>query len=379
MFDSLRKALSAAIPGKKGDIAPFQPARHLLIRDFDPVCVDGFRPRSIVFVLEFAPKGGGGLADVLHLGMELSGRHGWHVYFLVTGRQDHASVVGNITWANPAIDPACILATLDFVPEFLCATAWPTAYDILKLPSRRKLYFVQDYEPMFYRAGSARWYAEKSYRLGLEMFTLGRWLPEKLKSDQDVTAMGLPFPATDAYAAGSNPRDRSLVSVYVQPDKEHRGTEMLMTACRMILPEVKRRGCRIVLFGSRQNEWINPGFDCEVRGVLPEPELKALLSSTRLGVSASFTNVSLLPPRFLAHGAQIVEADLPGVVMNLPGGMGGWIRYAPPHPAAFGEVMLAALDHAPESPLEHYFPDYQQAHAWSVFADRLAAWLDAGT
>lgn len=52
------------------------------------------------------------------------------------------------------------------------ATAWPTAYSIMKLRARRKLYLVQGYETW----GGSEEQVKATYRLPLEMVTVSPWL-----------------------------------------------------------------------------------------------------------------------------------------------------------------------------------------------------------
>ncbi len=48
------------------------------------------------------------------------------------------------------------------------ATLWATAYSVAQhAAARRKFYLIQDFEPMFYPAGTLYALAEESYRLGL--------------------------------------------------------------------------------------------------------------------------------------------------------------------------------------------------------------------
>lgn len=51
--------------------------------------------------------------------------------------------------------------------DIAIATLWTTAYHLLKFNNtKRKLYFLQDYEPMFYSSGSESALAENTYKFG---------------------------------------------------------------------------------------------------------------------------------------------------------------------------------------------------------------------
>ena len=83
-------------------------------------------------------------------------------------------MAGRIRHIHPACTAASvtILATPadvdDLQPADACiATLWTTAYYALKFrKAPRKFYFIQDYEPSFYRAGSASALVENNYRFG---------------------------------------------------------------------------------------------------------------------------------------------------------------------------------------------------------------------
>ena len=68
------------------------------------------------------------------------------------------------------------------------ATAWHTAYDVRNFQTtRHKCYFVQDYEPWFFPAGSLATFAEETYRFGFTGITAGTWLADMLHRDFGMT------------------------------------------------------------------------------------------------------------------------------------------------------------------------------------------------
>lgn len=303
---------------------------------------------TFVFLVQFASRGSGGLADVLHLGLEIEKQYGLSVYFRITGPQDEASVRENIRWTCPDVRDEQILGALLFVPEYLCATAWPTAYEVRATASMKKLYFVQDYEPLFARAGLDNYYAEESYRLGLRIFTLGPWLKEHLHAAHGIRdSVSMPFPCTDEPKAGIPHSDRDTVAFYVQPDKEHRGAKAVIEAARLFSRSPLGRHYRIVVFGSRTNDFIIPDFECEWRGILDKVELDELFCRTRVGVCMSFTNLSLVTMRFLAGGCGVVDLNLPNVSSCLPAPVPEQVRLVSPMPDDMVDAIRDLIDHPP--------------------------------
>ena len=81
------------------------------------------------------------------------------------------------------IDVKCVpVKDIDHVDlDVLFATGWETAYPVFNMKtSAHKMYFVQDYEPLFYGMGSKSVLAENTYRFGFYGVTAGRWLTKKV-------------------------------------------------------------------------------------------------------------------------------------------------------------------------------------------------------
>jgi glycosyltransferase involved in cell wall biosynthesis len=80
----------------------------------------------------------------------------------------------------PVIEAADLPLDLDF----LIATSWPTAFEVLKHPARHHCYFVQSDESRFYDTGSALYRAARlSYNLDLHFLTEARWIQQWLSED----------------------------------------------------------------------------------------------------------------------------------------------------------------------------------------------------
>ncbi len=90
---------------------------------------------------------------------------------------DTAQTIADIVYHFPGLK-SCKLIVLDLeegnindLPEsdIAFATIWMSAYLLLKYnKTRRKYYFIQDYEPLFYEGGSMYAMAESTYRFGFK-------------------------------------------------------------------------------------------------------------------------------------------------------------------------------------------------------------------
>ena len=66
--------------------------------------------------------------------------------------------------------------------DALIATSWPTAYPVRAIQNtKRKFYFVQDFEPWFYPMGSEYKLAENTYKFGFVGICAGPWLAKTVK------------------------------------------------------------------------------------------------------------------------------------------------------------------------------------------------------
>lgn len=365
LYRRLRQAWSAFCAPVPDDRSPY-PATpgYLRSRAVIPAS-SSFEHRTVVFEMETVARASGGIADILALGQELAASHGFKVFYHVQRMNTGESAWEELRWIAPDLKPEQVLTNLDFVPEFLFATTWPTAYDIQTIPAHRRLYFAQDYEPWFNTAGVRRHYASASYELGHEIITLGPWIAKHLAEVQGVQATPMPFPVTDEPGQGDGPSERDTVAVFIQPEKAHRGTDLLVAAMREMAEDLKRQGLKLVLFGSSQNEWLSVDFPCELRGLLSREELRALFLRTRLGVCASFTNISLITPRFLMHGAPVCDLDLPNVRLNLPEAARDYIHLYPPHVEGLIDTIRRALARPlPEQSVSTLASAIDETHGW---------------
>lgn len=366
----------------KGPAALRSPAGHFpLFASLKTEAVyraDG-RPGSLVFVLPRISKGSGGIADILCLGEEIRRLQRYDVAYLLPADQPAEETVPNCLWIRPDVPRASLLERLDFVPDLLCATAWMTVYRALGIPSKRKLYFVQDDEPSFYPAGVEKFYIERTYTFGLPMITLGPWMASRLKGAGLQGPIGsIPFPASDAVPDFGGGR-RHRIMFYMQPDKRQRGSELLLEAARRVARHdaVRSGTYTLTVFGSHVNTYIAFDFPCEAHGVLSAAELKKMMKETRVGVCASFSNISLLPFRFVAHGAVAVDLDLPNVRMNIPERTLRACALAAPSAEALADCVTGLLDAAAAaSELEPVAADLCATNSWVTCARAFSAFVE---
>ena len=117
----------------------------------------------------------GGINTVFRIADMLARRHGVVNSFVVSGEGPAEFIAAGMAAAFPGLHGSAVRflmpeGDVDDLPEcdVAVATLWTTAYQVARFSrTKRRFYLVQDFEPMFYPAGSIYALAEESYRLGL--------------------------------------------------------------------------------------------------------------------------------------------------------------------------------------------------------------------
>lgn len=345
------------LPMKPADMAD----SYALVPPAPPRRVDG--PLRIGWVTTPPSAGSGGHTTMLRMveGLERAG-HTCSIYFYdrFGGRlQDHASILHR-HW--PGVR-ATAHDALEGMPELdaWVATSWQTAHLLANRPAAggHRFYFVQDFEPFFYPRGAEYALSEDTYRFGFRGLTAGSWLSDVLTRDYGMPCDAFEFGAdTDTYAVLPS-GTRNGVVFYCKPHVSRRGY-VLGT---MVLEEFARRHpeAPIHLFGEPAGKL---SFDAVSHGHLSPAALSELYNRCRVGLSLSFTNVSLIPWELLACGVLPVVNDADHnrrVLFN------DRVVWAPPSVSALADGMSAAYE-------LNTTATTASALAASVMADR---WSDA--
>ncbi|WP_460713889.1 rhamnosyltransferase WsaF family glycosyltransferase [Nocardioides dilutus] len=182
------------------------------------------------------------------------------------------------------------------------ATCWESVYPVIASPAAgARMYFVQDYEPLFYPAGSKYLLAEATYQFGLHGVTAGRWLAHKLAVEHGMTAEHFEFGCdVDTYRLDTSPeavRRRTGVCYYCRPATPRRAHELAMAALELFAEQ--RPAVEIHIYGERVG---NLSFPATQHGLLTPAELNQLYNRCVAGLTLSATNVSLVPHEMLASG-----------------------------------------------------------------------------
>ncbi len=264
----------------------------------------------------------GGINTALRIADHLARVHGVENRFVLWAHPNDGFHRSAIAAAFPALADAPIYYDLSLraaagIPacDISISTLWVTAFVAAHFANaRRKFYLIQDFEPMFYPAGTMYALAEESYRLG----HYGLCNTENLLHlYQRYGGRGTAFsPAVDRsvfHAVGRRehrPGDPVTVFVYARPGHWRNCWEL----AELALEELKRHlgdRVRIVTAGS----WARPedlGSGIQHLGLLDYRETGTLYRTCDVGVALTVSeHPSYLPLELMACGVPVVAFDNP--------------------------------------------------------------------
>ena len=189
--------------------------------------------------------------------------------------------------------------------DVVVATGWESAHVLASRTEEvvQRAYFIQDYEPMFYPHGTDHALATDSYRFGFTNIALGGMVQHRLH------LLGVPSTQvtfgrdTETYAL-TNTGPRNGVAFFARPDTPRRGYRLGVLA----LADFHRRrpDHEIHVFGADVGDL---GFPVTRHGRPTPAQLNELYNRCAVGLTLSFTNVSLVPEEMLAAGCIPVVND----------------------------------------------------------------------
>ncbi len=216
-------------------------------------------------------------------------RHGWEI-------EQHRSTI-RAWWPWVGAEVRDMAAGIED-SHVVLATSWPTAYPVLASPALgARCYFVQDFEPWFYPAGSEALLAEGTYRFGFHGVTAGRWLAQLLRSQYAMPADHFDFGCDLEHYAYAEQGERGGVCYFCRPDKPRRAHALAVAALELFAdrhPEVE-----IHTYGEPAGDL---PFAVTDHGLLAPAQLGDLYRRCSAGLVLSATNVSLVPHEMLAAG-----------------------------------------------------------------------------
>jgi len=272
--------------------------------------------KTLNWIVPSFPKGSGGHINIYRFiqGLEKRG------YFSRIIFSDHAWMGGREDVRNKIImdfgpSNVEVYLTLEEAPPAMAciATGFSTAFYAKRFKSAsRYFYFIQDYEPLFFGAGSYSLFAQQSYGLGLVGITAGDWLAEKLRAEYGMSthSFGFSYDKDIYYCRPRKVEEKKRVFFYARPETQRRAFELGM----LVLNELckKRQDVEVLFAGGSIDQYIVP-FPHKSLGKVDVKDLGGIYNSCDVALVISMTNLSLLPLELMACGTPVVSNTGPWV------------------------------------------------------------------
>ena len=290
--------------------------------------------RMLWIVTEFEVPFYGGIYTILRAADHLRRVHGVANTFAITTRDGEALVSARIARAFPDLAEASdvvAIADTGAPPELgrfdgAACSLWTTAYPLLRFRNiRRKFYFLQDWEPLFYPAGTISSAVETTYRFGFHAICNTPALAESYRSFGGTADFFIP--AVDDLVFNARGRqlrraeDPFVLVCYTRPGTPRNCFESLVEALRLIK---KQHGEKVELVTAGSGWDVGQfGLDGIVRnlGLLPYAETGDLYRVADAGLVAMATqHPSYLPFELMACGATVVTNRNPHTAWLLKDG-----------------------------------------------------------
>jgi len=314
---------------------------------------------------------GGGLRTIFRFVQFLEG-HGFRqrVYEMPVGRPPRSSREELRALIRRSFGLSLRDVYLDFEEmqpsDITFATSWHTAYPVLKFDAtRKKCYFVQDFEPFFAPVGTESALAENTYRFGFHGVTAGRWLREKLAADYGMTCDYFDLAVDRRVYFPKEMGARRKLFFYARPATPRRGFELGVKALEIF--HARNRGYEIVVAGGDVDGGTFP-FPVTNVGYVSEEKLNDLYNQSAAALVISLTNCSLLPLEIMATGCPVVTTIGDNNEKVLPPDSAILATPSPQH-------LAQALEEAVKRPARQELIAATEPYSWEEQGEKVAALL----
>lgn len=154
--------------------------------DFDIVENNYNGGKKIGILLPHLVKSSGGVTSILRLGTNLS-KLGYQLTYISMFNDNEKDMVEAAKFNLSNYEGECLPLNKTNKNDFdiIVATEWRTVYRIMDFDAY-KMYFVQDFEPIFFEMGERYLLSKKTYELGLHIVSLGKWNVDTVVKSCDV-------------------------------------------------------------------------------------------------------------------------------------------------------------------------------------------------
>lgn len=312
--------------------------------------------RSLTWFLpEFENPYYGGIYTLLRFADTFKRTKGIRNHFAILGNIEDQQIAGKIAESFPALagEPVTHFTLYEHIQNLEAtdagiATLWGTAYFLLRFnQTKRKFYFIQDYEPLFYPAGSIYAQVEASLRLGYYGIANTPTIRQIYEQQYGGLAESF-YPCVDTHIfhpapEGSQRKDEPFtLFFYGRPNHARNGFELGAQALRILKKRLGER-VRILAAGA---QWEPKDYSLagvvENLGLLSYHQTAELYRSCHAGLVMMFTrHPSYLPFELMASGSLVITNHNPATTWLLKDGQN--CRLAEVSATSIADVIEKAL------------------------------------
>lgn len=272
---------------------------------------------AVWFLPPFSTAFYGGIYTIFRFADYMSKNFGVTNKFAIVGTEDIEPVKKAIVAAFPGFQDAEVFSLvndtkLSQIPDSDIAfcTLWTTAYSLLKYNrTKQKFYFLQDWEPLFYPAGSTSAQTEATFRFGFKAICNTQALEISYKELGGEAISFTPSIDTKVFypRSGERPEDPYLVFLYGRPGNPRNCFELAIPA----LKKVKKHFGDKVKIISAGADWDPNLYGAEGiiehLGMLPYEATGDLYRQCHVGLAMMMTrHPSYLPFELMGCGCLVV-------------------------------------------------------------------------
>ncbi|MFT4060539.1 MAG: hypothetical protein QM652_13465 [Legionella sp.] len=265
----------------------------------------------------------GGIMTILRLAAYLQDSQGVRQRVLICGACDPIFIAKKIEQAFPTLTGVDVISldspkAIKAIPasDYSVATLWTTAYTLLKVCNTGyKFYMIQDFEPLFYPAGSTYAQAELTYRFGFYGIANTKSLSDIYQNEYGGRSVILkPCIDTDIFYPGPELSTNGQLRLfyYARPAVPRNCFELAASALILVK---KHMGDRVEIICAGQ-DWSPSDYGLHnvvnAIGMLPYRSTGDLYRSCHVGLAMMMTrHPSYLPFEMMGCGTLVVANQNP--------------------------------------------------------------------
>lgn len=270
--------------------------------------------KKIAFIIPALIPYSGGQTSILRLGTLLS-KDGYDISYICYEQQSPKSMqeVARQNLYNVAGKYYEFKNAFNEQFDLIISTSWESVYYARRIPGY-KMYFVQDYEPYFFKLNERYLLAKKTYELGLHIVSLGRWNIQQIQKECNTSSIldmiDFPYECSEYKSIKKDYdclREKKLIKIAVYSKEEgKRIPNLIQNILYNASKKFEEQGIKldITFFGFSRDYKVMIGRNI---GKLNKAQLNELYKQSDFGLVASMSNISLVPYEMMATGLPVIE------------------------------------------------------------------------